>query len=91
MTDPDVTASNTDVDDVAYERSRKIAATFVDNFLVTGTPTMIRIAFAESAEPLVGSQYRVAVVLPIEYAKDLARILLNMTAEIEGEAATAKP
>jgi hypothetical protein len=42
--------------------------------------------FAESAEAPVGSQYRVAVVLPIEDAKELGRIVLNMIAEIESEA-----
>jgi hypothetical protein len=86
----DVTSGNTEIDDVIYERSRKVAATFVDNFLVSGNSSTIRIAFAESAGSPVGSQYRVAVVLPIADAKELGRIVLKMIAEIESEA-DAKP
>jgi predicted DNA-binding transcriptional regulator YafY len=77
--------ADADVDTETYARSRKISATFVNNFLVTGTSSMMRIAFAESAEEPLGPQYRVAVVLPIEDAKELGRIVLKMAAEIENE------
>ena len=72
-------------DDVLYARSRRISATFVNNFLVTGTSSIIRIAFAESADIPVGPQYHVAVALPLQDAKELGRIVLKMIAEIESE------
>jgi hypothetical protein len=72
--------------DPLYDRSRKIPATFVNNFLVTGAQDLIRIAFAESAEEPTGPQYHTAVILPLEDAKELARIILKMVADMEAEA-----
>jgi hypothetical protein len=85
MADVNETDDDQDFDAGLYALSRKISATFVNNFLVTGTSSMIRIAFAESADAPVGPQYHVAVVLPLEDAKELGRIVLKMISEIEGE------
>lgn len=85
MADPEETEENKDINRI-YPRSRKVPAIFVDNFLVTGNSTIIRIAFAESADEPPGSQYRVAVALPLADAKELGRIVLKMIAEIESEA-----
>lgn len=69
----------------AYPASRRPATLFVNNFYVTGAGSFIRIAFGESAELPTGTQYRVAVALPLDDAKELARIVGNMVAEIEAE------
>jgi hypothetical protein len=74
-----------------YPPSREVPAIFVNNFYVTGTGPIIRIAFAESAEDPPGNKYRVTVALPIEDAKELARVVGEMVTEIEAEEATKRP
>ncbi len=72
-----------------YPPSREAPAIYVDNFYVTGTGSIIRIAFAESAEDPPGNRYRVTVALPREDAKELARIVGSMVGVIEVEEAEA--
>ena len=87
MTEADEPETNDEQTDAeAYARSRKLPAIFVNNFYVAGTASGIRIAFAESAEQPIGPQYHAAVVLPVEDAKELARIVLRIVSEIENEA-----
>jgi hypothetical protein len=71
-----------------YAPSREPATLYVNNFYVTGSSEIIRIAFGESAAGPVGTKYRVAVAMPLEDAKELARILQRMTDDIENEKET---
>jgi glutaredoxin len=73
-----------------YPLSRQVPSIFVNNFYVTGASSFVRIAFAESAEEPPGNQYRVTVTLPLEDAKELARVVAEMVSEIEEEEAAEK-
>jgi hypothetical protein len=56
-----------------------IAATFVNAFYVAVSDEFTRIAFAETLDGNP-SRYRWAVVLPTKEARDLAKILTDLTA-----------
>jgi hypothetical protein len=94
--DPTAPASSPGADleqaslDRHYPSSRRPATLFVNNFYVTGANSFIRIAFGESAQEPTGTQYRVAVALPLEDAKELAKVVGEMVAEIEEENASGK-
>lgn len=68
-----------------YGLSREPITIYVNNFYITGSGAMIRIAFGESAEEPIGTKYRTAVAMPLEDARELGTILLNMTSDIEKE------
>jgi hypothetical protein len=74
----------------AYPASRQMPAIYVNNFYVTGSPIIIRIAFGESASDPPGTQYRATVVMPLEDARELVRIVGEMIAELDEEAAAEK-
>jgi hypothetical protein len=74
----------------AYPASRQMPAIYVNNFYVTGSSTIIRIAFGESANEPPGTQYRTTVAMPLEDARELVRVVAEMIAELDEEAAAEK-
>jgi len=74
----------------AIEPIREVAATYVDSFFVSVTPTITRISFAEITNE-GESMWRLAVVLPTVDAKELSRIIAELAAkndEAEAKAAS---
>jgi hypothetical protein len=61
-----------------------IYAIFANRFYIVATEAFTRIAFGESATG-IQEFYRMAVVLPTEDAKALARSLSRLIAEVEEE------
>ncbi len=74
----------------SYGPSRESPAIFVNNFYVTGSTQIIRIAFGESADEPIGTRYRVTVAVPLGDARESMRIVSEMISEIDEEESAEK-
>jgi hypothetical protein len=73
-----------------YAPSREMPAIYVNNFYVTGSSHIMRIAFGESSDEPVGTKYRVSIAMPLEDAKELSRVVQEMVKRVEQDHAAAK-
>lgn len=64
--------------------ARKIPALFADFFFAESTSRYVRISFGEARdEDVPETQYRMAVVLPMDDARELAKVLMDIVGSEE--------